>query len=87
MSWRSRLVVAAAWIVSLVCVGWAAQVTPPRFIPAPRSASPLPVVIAGEDLGFRVDGEVNGVKRGTLVVRVDGQWVEVQFSAKVSPVR
>jgi hypothetical protein len=35
-----------------------------------------PVVISGADLGFRVDGHEGGRPVGTLVVRVNGRWVE-----------
>ncbi len=85
---RARLILVVAWIVSLVGVGaWAGGQVSPRIIPAPRAVPPSPMVIAGWDLGFRVDSEGGGVKRGTLVIRVDGAWVEVQFSTKVSPVR
>lgn len=39
-----------------------------------------PTIIAGNDLGFRVDNWKGDTPVGTLVVRVDGQWVEVEFS-------
>jgi len=84
---RARLILVVAWIVSLVGVGAWAGGQQPTVVVVRRPAPPAPVVIAGENLGFRVDSEAGGVKRGRLVVRVDGEWVEVQFSATVTPVK
>lgn len=87
MPWRSRLVV-VAWIVSLLGVAAWAGTQDQWHKAVPRSSVPAaPVVYAGQDLGFRVDSELGGVKRGTLVIRVDGEWVEAQFAAKVTPVK
>jgi hypothetical protein len=41
-------------------------------------------VISGSDFGFRVDRRKGNTPIGTLVVRINGQWVEVQFSAGTS---
>ena len=40
-----------------------------------------PMVISGDDLGVRVDDWNDESLVGALVVRVDGQWVEVEFPA------
>ena len=87
MTLRARLLVVVAWIVSLVAVGAWAGGQQPIVKAVQRPAPPAPVVIAGENLGFRVDSEAGGVKRGRLVVRVDDEWVEVEFSMKVTPVK
>lgn len=42
-----------------------------------------PVVISGSDLGFQVESQRGGIPVGKLVVRVDGRWVEPQFSVGV----
>jgi hypothetical protein len=44
--------------------------------PTPRPGEPR--VLAGPDVGFRIDGTDprNGRPTGTLVVRINGQWVE-----------
>lgn len=39
-----------------------------------------PTVLSGADIGFRVEGRKGNTPVGTLVVRANGQWVEVQFS-------
>jgi hypothetical protein len=63
------------WAASIVAAGaWAqAPVAPP--------SKQAPTVISGNDLGFRVDRRKGDTPVGTLVARVNGQWVEVEFSA------
>jgi hypothetical protein len=68
-----------AWIALLYLVGlvsWASAQALQR-----RSEST--VVLSGSDIGFRVDSHRGSVPIGKLVVRVDGQWVEAQFSGGV----
>jgi hypothetical protein len=43
-------------------------------------------VIAGNDLGFRVESHKGNTPVGSLVVRINGQWVEAQFSFGIKPV-
>jgi hypothetical protein len=52
---------------------------PPQVVPQQRQ----PTIISGDDLGFRVDryrangNEIQkGTPLGTLMVRIDGKWVE-----------
>jgi hypothetical protein len=42
-----------------------------------------PTVISGPDLGFRVDARKGNTPVGVLVVRLNGQWVEVESSVGV----
>ena len=44
-----------------------------------------PVVLSGNDLGFRMTARKRGTPVGQLVVRVDGEWKEVEFSFGVKP--
>lgn len=77
MSLRARIGLIIFWAASVVAVGaWAHAQAP--SVPAP--ASQPPTVISGNDLGFRVDSRKGKTPVGTLVVRVDGQWVEVEFA-------
>jgi hypothetical protein len=71
MSLRSRSIVAVAWLLSLVAVGAMAQ---------SRGVTPLapPMVVSGTDLGFRVEGRNGATPVGRLVIRVNGQWVDVE---------
>lgn len=47
---------------------------------ADRVQTPMvPIVLAGPDVGFRVDGLNGATPIGRLVVRVKGKWVEAQI--------
>ena len=39
-----------------------------------------PKVFAGEDIGFRMTARKGDTPVGQLVVKVDGEWKEVEFS-------
>ena len=55
----------------------AQQVLPnnPRVTP---NVQPTPQIISGADFGFRVDAVApDGSPRGKIVVRQNGQWVEI----------
>ena len=39
-----------------------------------------PVVLSGTDIGFRMTARKRGTPVGQLVVRIDGEWREVEFS-------
>ena len=38
-----------------------------------------PTILSGADFGFRVEGNRAGTPVGTLVVRMNGQWVEAEI--------
>ena len=44
-----------------------------------------PVVLSGDDLGFRIDRHEGGRPIGTLVVRVNGRWVEPKSAMQPMP--
>jgi hypothetical protein len=83
---RKVSILVGAWLVSLFAAGmWAhaqAPVVPaPLPSPAPRMPPALDEparVIAGNDLGFRVEDVRNNRIIGRFVVRVNGQWREVE---------
>ena len=72
---------AAVLAMAIVAVGlWArAQAQ----VQQPPAQSPTPTVISGPDLGFRIDGRKGNTPVGTLVVRVNGQWIEAEFGPGV----
>ena len=74
MSVRQRISIAILWTASIVAVGaWArAQ--------APAPSGPAPTIVSGNDLGFRIDSRKGSTPVGTLVIRVNGQWVEPDFA-------
>jgi hypothetical protein len=70
-----RIALASVWILSIVLVGIVAH--------AQYAVTPVPpTVLSGSDFGFRVEGMKNNRPTGVLVVRVNGQWVEVDLGAK-----
>jgi hypothetical protein len=42
-----------------------------------------PTVVSGADIGFRIEGVKGDTPVGTLVIRVNGQWVEPDFGSGV----
>jgi hypothetical protein len=76
MTLRNRIGLCALWAASVVVTGAWAQ-TPAPLPPAPLAQAPT--ILSGSDLGFRVDRRNGSVPVGALVVRMNGQWVEVEF--------
>lgn len=58
--------------LALVLALGAAVLAHPRSSPPPLE----PNVVSGADIGFRIDGFDGRQPVGTLVVKVDGRWVE-----------
>ena len=52
---------------------------------APRAMNPL--VLSGGDIGFEMTGTRKGRPVGRLVVRIEGEWKDVEFAHAVTPVR
>jgi hypothetical protein len=83
---RKVAVLVFAWVVSLCAAGlWAyaqaPQPAPSQRIPPPPGQDEPARVISGNDLGFRVEDVKNNRLVGRLVVRVNGQWREVEEAA------
>ena len=80
MSLHKRIGVVVVSVSLLLAAGlWVHAQAP---VPPPAQAQ-APTVISGSDLGFRVDGRKGNTPLGTLVVRINGQWVEAEFGAGV----
>jgi hypothetical protein len=81
------LLTAGAWVY--------AQERPAPGRPASRQVGTInpmdlvaPEVIAGPNLGFRLESTRDGVAVGRFVVRIDGRWVDAQVgSSGVIPQR
>jgi hypothetical protein len=89
MAVRTRVVVGVLWLASLAAVAVTAGAQVPQPAPKPRVESDARVaqnVISGSDIGFRIEGWQGSKPIGTLVVRVDGQWVEPGGARRVMPV-
>jgi hypothetical protein len=73
-----------AWILSLVAVGalasvlTSAQERPPILGLRPGLITEGTMILSGSDIGFRVERTQDDVPIGTLIVRVDGRWVEAR---------
>lgn len=77
MSLRSKICLAAVWSLSLIAVAsWARAQSPRQWNPVSE-----PTVVAGDNLGFRVEWMHGDVPVGTLVIRVKGNWVKAQIGA------
>ena len=91
MSLRKQIGVVVIWVLSIVAVGVLAHAqgratpAPPQLPPLERPDSQLQAsaVIAGNDLGFRVESHKGNTPVGSLVVRINGQWVEAQYSVGI----
>jgi hypothetical protein len=84
MSFRARLALIVLLVTSLTGIGvWA-------FAQAVAQPTP-PVVLSGNDVGFRVEGQKRELRTGSngrpfpvdvvvgqIVVRINGQWVDAQ---------
>src|SRR5262245_3537600 len=58
----------------------------PTFNPRQSAQPQEPQVISGADIGFRLEQSKGKAAIGTLMVRVNGQWLEAESAAKVKPV-
>lgn len=68
------------WALSLVVVAVLSSMLTAQTSRQPR-------VVSGADLGFRVEGQdrLTGRPLGVLVIRINGEWVEVGAGYVVSP--
>ena len=73
MSVRAVLTVGLLWVFSLLLVAALVQAQSYGITPLPE-----PRIVSGADLGFRVEGEQNGVAVGSLVVRVNDKWIDAR---------
>ena len=80
------------WLASLAVVAGLTSVlsraqAPEAHPPYTAQAQPSNVrVISGADIGFRVENvSRTGEPTGTLVVRVNGDWVPVTFTGGLRP--
>jgi hypothetical protein len=70
---------AVLWLLSLVVVGAvssSAQQTRPNQRPGFNLITETPIVISGNDVGFRIERTQDGIPIGKVVVRVNGVWVD-----------
>jgi hypothetical protein len=73
MKLSAKRVLLAATCFAMIGVG---AVGVAQVIPQPVT----PTVLSGPDVGFRVEGMRGDTPVGTLVVKVNGRWVAVDFN-------
>ena len=79
--WLASLAVVAGFTSALMRAQAPSQVPPPYTQTQPPAAR----IVSGADIGFRVESSKDGRAVGTLVVRINGQWVET--TASIAPKR
>lgn len=79
MPHSTRRLVVAGLLAAGALAGSAAAYSQASVQPAPVE----PVVLSGSDIGFRMTARKGATPVGQLVVRVDGQWREVEYSLGV----
>jgi hypothetical protein len=71
---RFRYLLATLVTLAIVSIGWAAAQVAVDTVP--------PKVLAGPNVGFRVEGLRGGTTPvGRIVVMVNGQWVEAELAS------
>jgi hypothetical protein len=72
---------AVLWLGSLVLVSMGTFAIAQSRLPESR-------ILSGNDIGFRVEGiDPSGKPAGTLVIRINNEWVEVRQAMSVRPVK
>ena len=75
MAVRVRRIAFGAALLLLIGIGvWTFAQGKPAIAPQ--------TVFSGSDVGVRIDGARGSIPTGTLVVRVEGKWIEVELSSK-----
>lgn len=77
MSFSGRVIFVLLWCASLVIVGTLLSAQPLRRTPDPGD------IISGNDIGFKPEGWDGKARTGTLMVRINGEWVPAKDSVKV----
>jgi hypothetical protein len=75
---RIRLILATTVLLIGFVGGW---LSAQSIMTAPVNP---PVVLSGGNIGFRVEGLSGNVAVGSLVVQVNGQWVNTDFARGVN---
>ena len=74
MTLRRWSLLGLLWVFSLLAVGAVASAQVRVWRPVPE-----PKVMSGADVGFRVEGFRGDTPSGTIVIRVNGAWVEAEI--------
>lgn len=80
LSWR----VAMVWVLSVLSVAGLASAL---MLAQPRQSIENGQILSGGDIGFRVEGKRGDTPLGTLMIRVDGRWVEAAWAPRLRPAK
>jgi hypothetical protein len=72
------------WVFVIVLVACAAAWS---YAQSLQVTPVTPTVVSGADFGFRVVGNRAGTPVGTLVIKMNGQWVEAEIGGEGRPKR
>jgi hypothetical protein len=72
------------WVVVIVLIACAAAWS---YAQSLQVTPVTPTVLSGADFGFRVEGNRAGTPIGTLVIKMNGQWVEAEIGGDGRPKR
>jgi hypothetical protein len=68
-------------VVAICVLGiWAAAQAPLPQRPPQSGSGSEPTVISGSDIGFRMESRRGNTAVGRLVVRINGQWLDIEES-------
>jgi hypothetical protein len=81
MTFAFRHLLAGCVVMSALCGGVAWGYT--QLL---GSQPVTPVVLSGSDIGFRMTARKGDTPVGRLVVRINGDWKEVEFTYGLKPV-
>jgi hypothetical protein len=72
------------WVFVIVLIAFAAAWS---YAQSLQVTPVTPIVLSGADFGFRVEGNRAGTPVGTLVIKMNGQWVEAEVGGDGRPKR
>ena len=72
MALATRPITVASGLLFLALAAWS-------YGQAIAARPVAPVVLAGPDIGFRMQAQKGGTPVGQLVVRIEGEWRAVEF--------
>ena len=72
------------WVFVIVLIAFAAAWS---YAQSLQVTPVTPTVLSGADFGFRVEGNRAGTPIGTLVIKMNGQWVEAEIGGDGRPKR
>ena len=81
----SRMISAGAFTVGLACAAAFGYVTGASAQQTYKESYKSPQMLTGENIGFMPTQE--GSRVGTLMIRIDGKWVEAQLGARIWPAK